>query len=74
MVIEVGAKVTWRHGKSKPDKKGARVRNAVANCIVVELTEDGRARIRLPDNFGNQEVKVSVADLERDAQQPLLEA
>jgi hypothetical protein len=64
MVIEVGAKVTWRHGKSKPGKNGSRLRHGVANCTVIELSEDGRARIRLPESFGNQEVKVSVADLE----------
>ena len=65
MSIEVGAKVTWRHGKSKPDRIGRRVPHGVANCIVVELAEDGRARIRLPESFESQEVKVLLADLER---------
>jgi hypothetical protein len=62
--IEVGAKVTWRHGKSKTGKKGVRVPYGVANCIIIELAEDGRVRIRLPESFGNQQVKVLVADLE----------
>jgi hypothetical protein len=64
MSIEVGARVTWRHGKSKPDKKGTRVPRGVANCIVIELAEDGRARIRLPESFESREVKVLLADLE----------
>jgi hypothetical protein len=64
MSIEVGAKVTWHHGKSKPDKKGTRVPHGVANCIVIELAEDGRARIRLPESFERREVKVLLADLE----------
>jgi hypothetical protein len=64
MSIEVGAKVTWQHGKSKPGKKGTRVPNRVANCTVIELAEGGRARIRLPPNFDSQEVKVLLADLE----------
>jgi hypothetical protein len=64
MSIEVGAKVTWRHGKSKPVQKATRVSNGVTNCTVIELTADGRARIRLPASFGNQDVKVALADLE----------
>jgi hypothetical protein len=39
----------------------------VANCTVIELAEGaggGRARIRLPPHFDNQEVKVLLADLE----------
>jgi hypothetical protein len=53
MAIEVGAKVTWRHGRSRPGRTGAQVWNAVPKCIVIELSEDGRARIRLPESFGN---------------------
>jgi hypothetical protein len=64
MSIEVGTTVTWRHGKSKPDKKGTRVPHGVANCMVVELIEDGRARIRLPESLESQEIKVLLADLE----------
>ena len=65
MSIEVGAKVTWHHGKSKPDKKGMQVPpHGLANCIVIEVAEDGRARIRLPASFDNREVKVLLADLE----------
>jgi hypothetical protein len=66
MSIKVGAKVTWRHGKSKPGGEGVRVSSGVANCTVIErdAADDGRARIRLPPIFGNQEVKVLLADLE----------
>ena len=64
MSIGVGAKVTWHHGKSKPDKKGTQAPQGVANCIVIGLGEDGRARIRLPASFDNREVKVLLADLE----------
>jgi hypothetical protein len=64
MSIEVGAKVTWRHGKSKPGKKGTRVPGGVTNCTIIELAEGGRARIQLPPNFDSQEVKVLIADLE----------
>jgi hypothetical protein len=63
MSIEVGARVTWHHGKSKPDK-GTRVPPRVANCIVVEVVKDGRVRIRLPESFESREVKVLLADLE----------
>ena len=56
MAIEVGAKVTWRHGKSKPDNEGTPVPRGVANCMVVELIEDGRVRIRLPESFESREV------------------
>jgi hypothetical protein len=64
MAIEVGARVTWRHGKSKPDKEGTPVHRGVANCMIVELIEHGRARIRLPESFESREVKVLLADLE----------
>jgi hypothetical protein len=65
MSIGVGAKVTWHHGKSKPDTKGSQVPpHGLANCTVIEVAEDGRARIRLPASFGNREVKVLLADLE----------
>jgi hypothetical protein len=64
MSIEVGAKVTWRHGKSKPRKIETRVPKGVANCTIIELAEGGRARIQLPPNFDSQEVKVLLADLE----------
>lgn len=67
MSIEVGAKVTWRHRKSKLVQKVSQLPTGVANCTVIELTADGRARIRLPASFGNQNVKVALADLE-DAQ------
>jgi hypothetical protein len=64
MSIKVGAKVTWHHGKSKPEKKETRVPHGVANCIVIELAEDGRARIRLPPSLDNREIRVPLADLE----------
>lgn len=64
MAIEVGAKVTWRHGKSKPGRKAARAPNPVANCIVIDSSEDGRARIQLPESFGNRVIKVPLVDLE----------
>jgi hypothetical protein len=65
MSIGVGAKVTWHHGKSKSNEKGTQVLpHGVANCTVIELAEDGRARIRLPASFENREVKVLLADLE----------
>jgi hypothetical protein len=38
--------------------------HGVADCTVIELAEDGRARIRLPASFENREVKVLLADLE----------
>ena len=63
MSIGVGAKVTWHHGKSKPTK-GTQAPQGVANCIVIGLGEDGRARIRLPASFDNREIKVLLADLE----------
>jgi hypothetical protein len=65
MSIKVGVSVTWRHGKSKPGKEGMQAPR-VANCTVIELdpAKDGRARIRLPPTFDNQEVKVLIADLE----------
>ena len=64
MSIGVGAKVTWHHGKSS-NKKGTQVPpHGLANCTVIEVAEDGRARIRLPASFDNREVKVLLADLE----------
>jgi hypothetical protein len=64
MSIGVGAKVTWHHGKSKPNKKATQAPPGLANCTVIEVAEDGRARIRLPASFDNREVKVLLADLE----------
>jgi hypothetical protein len=53
-MIAVGAKVTWRHGKSKA--KG-NMPLGIANCEVLELgtAEDGQpaARLRLPPFFGD---------------------
>lgn len=72
-MIEVGDKVTWRHGKSKG---GRNLPIGIAGCTVLELgeAEDGQpaAKLELPPFFGDfakhnpDACNGYVADLEKE--------